>query len=138
MEKVERNTISAARKSAGARIGELIDEVFATRKAFCEVSNISPKKLSDIVHGRKRIDAELVEVFSKFLNKDKDYFINLEKEFETERVVADSLNSFLLDEKTVRILVQSPDGTVFYIPLEAPLNDEAALKFAQALVKGGA
>lgn len=138
MESAEGNKVSAARKLAGTKIGELIDEIFATRKAFCDVSGISPKKLSDVVHGRKRIDAELAEIFAKLLNKDKEFFFNLEKDFDAERNIGDPLNVFLLDEKVPRMVVRSPDGTIYYIPLETPLDQKAALDFARSISNGGA
>jgi plasmid maintenance system antidote protein VapI len=73
-----------ARVAAGAQIARLIDEKFATRMEFADAIGIPDKKVSDLVNGRKKMDAKLANSLAGCFELQPSFFWDLEKNFEEE------------------------------------------------------
>jgi len=73
-----------ARVAAGAQIARLIDEKFDTRMKFADAIGIPDKKVSDLVKGRKKMDAKLANSLAGCFELQPSFFWDLEKNFEEE------------------------------------------------------
>lgn len=59
---------------AGAEVARLIDLKFPTRNEFAYKAGLDPKKVSDLVNGRKKMDANIASQLAKLLEKDEFFF----------------------------------------------------------------
>ena len=75
------DNIPSARLAAGAEIARLIDEKYSSRKEFAGKIDLTEKKLSDLVHGRKKMDASLAKKLSEEFDIAPKYFLDLEQTF---------------------------------------------------------
>lgn len=73
------NNVPSARLAAGAEIARLIDEKYSSRKEFAGKIDLTEKKLSDLVHGRKKMDASLAKKLSEEFDIAPKYFLDLEQ-----------------------------------------------------------
>lgn len=73
-----------ARIAAGSEIARLIDQKFSSRKEFATKIGITDKKVSDLVHGRKKMDADLAKRLADCFDLQPDFFWNLEEEYDAE------------------------------------------------------
>lgn len=62
---------------AGAEVARLIDLKFPTRNEFAYKAGLDPKKVSDLVNGRKKMDANIASQLAKLLEKDEAFFWHL-------------------------------------------------------------
>lgn len=94
--------ISSARLAAGSEVARLIDEEYSSRKEFARKIDLTEKKLSDLVHGRKKMDASLAKKLSEEFGTTARYFLDLEATFREKEVASSKSaepNSDVIDDK---------------------------------------
>lgn len=85
------DNIPSARLAAGAAVARLIDEKYSSRKEFAAKIELTEKKLSDLVHGRKKMDASLAKKLSEEFETSVKYFLDLEQNLRQEERASSKL-----------------------------------------------
>ena len=119
---------------AGAEVARLIDLKFPTRNEFAYKAGLDPKKVSDLVNGRKKMDANIASQLAKLLEKDEAFFWHLFAEDAhsqsnspeapiNDRVDQNTVNSHsrLIAEAEARNMIRFvAEGRALELPLDTP------------------
>ncbi|MDA3895193.1 MAG: HigA family addiction module antitoxin [Desulfobacteraceae bacterium] len=80
----------------GEFIKEILQETGVSQSAFAKNLNVSPMRISHIIHGRRPVTAELAFLIGKATGQTPEYWLNLQMDYDlkvTGRTVKAKLKS---------------------------------------------
>ena len=88
--------------------GEILSEDFLipmnlSAYRLAKETHIDPKRISDIIHGKRSISADTALRFSKFFGNSPEFWLNIQNHYDLE-LKKDSLNSELKSIKNINEL----------------------------------
>ena len=88
--------------------GEILSEDFLipmniSAYRLAKETHIDPKRISDIIHGKRSISADTALRFSKFFGNSAEFWLNIQNHYDLE-LKKDSLNSELKSIKNINEL----------------------------------
>ena len=66
----------------GEYIKEILQETGVSQSAFAKNLNVSPMRISHIIHGRRPVTAELAFLIGKATGQTPEYWLNLQMDYD--------------------------------------------------------